>query len=159
MANRNCNITRVLVPAIMIGATSLSANMLMAGEYEQGLAAFNKGQYTQAFQLILASAERGDVRSGFILSTMYRRGIGVEADEYKGFDWCKKAARTWRAMRRSRKTFSSHGHMGWLLRHMEQSPRRDSQECSSYVKKKRKVPRSPTHTCRQAKTAMCFVGR
>ena len=92
MANRNCNITRVLVPAIMIGATSLPANMLKAGEYEQGLAAFNKGQYTQAFQLITASAERGDVRSGFILSTMYRRGIGVEADEYKGFDWCKKAA-------------------------------------------------------------------
>lgn len=92
MAKRNCNVTRVLVPAIMMGAISMPVYMLKAGEYEQGLAAFNKGKYTQAFQLIMASAERGDVRSEFILSTMYRRGLGVKADEYKGFDWCKKAA-------------------------------------------------------------------
>ena len=92
MADKNCNVTRVLVPAIMMGAISLPANVLKAGEYELGLAAFNKGQYTQAFQLIKTSAERGEAKSQFILSTMYRRGLGVETDQYRGFDWCKMAA-------------------------------------------------------------------
>lgn len=92
MENRNCRVTRLLVPTIMMGAISLSPDVLGAGEFELGLNAFNKGEYTQAFQLIKVSAERGDVKSSFILSTMYRRGLGVEADEYRSFDWCKKAA-------------------------------------------------------------------
>jgi len=92
MANRNCNIARVLVPGIMMGTISLSSNALGADDYKRGLDAISKSQYTQAFQLIKASAEKGEVKSKFILSTMYRRGLGVDPDEYKGFDWCKMAA-------------------------------------------------------------------
>jgi len=76
----------------MMGSISLPIDTITAGEYELGLDAFKEKRYSHAFQLIKASAERGDVRSSFILSTMYRRGLGVEADEYNGFDWCKKAA-------------------------------------------------------------------
>ena len=92
MANRNCNLARILVPGIMMGTISLNAGVLRADEYKLGLDAISKGQYTQAFPLIKASAEKGDVKSKFILSTMYRRGLGVDVDEYKGFDWCEKAA-------------------------------------------------------------------
>ena len=92
MENRNRSVTRLLVPTIMMGAISLSTDALRAGEFELGLDAFNKGQYAQAFQLIKVSAERGEVKSKYILSTMYRRGLGVEADQSSGFDWCKKAA-------------------------------------------------------------------
>jgi len=76
----------------MMGTISLSSNVLGADDYKLGLDAISKSQYTQAFQLIKASAEKGKVKSKFILSTMYRRGLGVDLDEYKGFDWCKMAA-------------------------------------------------------------------
>ena len=92
MANRNCNIARILVPGIMMGTISLSSNVLRADDYKLGLDAISKSQYTQAFQLIKASAEKGEVKSKFILSTMYRRGLGVDLDEYKGFDRCKMAS-------------------------------------------------------------------
>jgi TPR repeat protein len=93
MANRNCNVARVLIPGIMMGTIGLSSNVLGADEYTLGLDLISKGQYAQAFQLIKESAEKGEVKSQFVLSTMYRRGLGVDADEYKGFDWCEKAAR------------------------------------------------------------------
>ena len=56
------------------------------------MVAFNQGAYTRAFELIRQSAERGQVQSQFILSIMYRRGVGVDVDEYEGFLWCEKAA-------------------------------------------------------------------
>ena len=93
MADGKCNMARILIPGIMMGTMGLSADMLRADEYELGLDLLGKGQYQQAFQLIKASAEKGEVKSKYILSTMYRRGLGVEVDEYKGFDWCEKAAK------------------------------------------------------------------
>ncbi len=72
-----------------IGLSSIVTN---GGEHELGMEAFKKGQYTEAFRLIKVSAENGSVESQFILSTMYRHGLGIEADEYAGFFWCKKAA-------------------------------------------------------------------
>lgn len=92
MANRNCTVKQLLATAVVGGAIYLSSAALKAGEHELGLEAFNKGQYATAFHLIKVSAERGEVKSQFILSTMYRRGLGVEADEYEGFAWCKMAA-------------------------------------------------------------------
>lgn len=77
----------------MIGGSIFSSAVTLAkSEYELGLQAFDKGKYVEAFSLIKSSAEKGEVKSQFILSTMYRRGLGVEADEYEGFAWCKKAA-------------------------------------------------------------------
>ena len=92
MANRNCTVKQLLVPAVVGVVIGLSCAAPKAGEYELGLEAFYKGQYDKAFRLIKMGAEGGDVKSQFILSTMYRRGLGVNADEYAGFEWCKKAA-------------------------------------------------------------------
>lgn len=92
MANRNCTVKQLLAPAVVGLVIGLSSSALIAGEYELGLKAFYKGQYDKAFRLIKMSAEEGDMKSQFILSTMYRRGLGVEVDEYEGFSWCKKAA-------------------------------------------------------------------
>ena len=89
MTNRN---KQLLVATIVGGVIALSSASLVAGEYELGLEAFNKGQYSKAFRIMEASAKKGKVKAQFILSTMYRRGLGVEADEYQAFEWCKKAA-------------------------------------------------------------------
>lgn len=92
MAYRNCTIKRLLAPAVVGGAIFLSSTALEAGNFELGLDAFHKSQYAEAFRLIKVSAEKGEIRGQFILSTMYRRGLGVDMDEYEGFFWCKMAA-------------------------------------------------------------------
>ena len=88
-----CKGTRKILASALIGGAICSSTITLAGnEYELGLEAFNNGEYQKAFSLIKLSAEKGDVKSQFILSTMYRRGLGVKADEYEGFNWCKLAA-------------------------------------------------------------------
>jgi TPR repeat protein len=84
--------TRLLVSGLVGGFIGLSPGLLGAGHHERGLEAYHRGQYAAAFKLIKRSAEAGDTKSQFILSTMYRQGLGVRADEYEGFYWCKKAA-------------------------------------------------------------------
>ncbi|MCU7835784.1 MAG: sel1 repeat family protein [gamma proteobacterium symbiont of Taylorina sp.] len=83
-----------IIPVIassIISLSSLSMNV-HAGEYENGLAEYHKGNYSKAFQLFKNSAESGEARGQFILSTMYRRGLGIEKNEQEGFFWCKQAA-------------------------------------------------------------------
>ncbi len=60
--------------------------------YESGLSAYRHGDYDSALALLKASAEKGSARAGYLLGTLYRRGIGVEADEYESFYWCRRAA-------------------------------------------------------------------
>jgi len=83
-----------ILPAVVSSFFGLSSLSIEAreDEYEQGIAAYESGDYNKAFNLIKLSAESGVAKSQLILSTMYRRGLGVEKDEYEGFYWCKKAA-------------------------------------------------------------------
>ncbi len=81
-----------IIISSLITLSAVSAAEATGDEYEQGLAAYHKSDYKKAFQLIKISAESGAARGQFILSTMYRRGLGVEKDEYEGFYWCKQAA-------------------------------------------------------------------
>lgn len=92
MTNRNIRIKQLLAPAMVGGMIGLSPSTLIGAEHELGLDALSKGQYTKAYRLIKVSAERGEMNSLFILSTLYRRGLGTETDEYEGFRWCKMAA-------------------------------------------------------------------
>ncbi len=63
-----------------------------ADAYEEGLSAYREARYRQAFPLLRAAAEAGDPRAQLLLSTFYRRGLGIDADEYLGFAWCQRAA-------------------------------------------------------------------
>ncbi len=92
MENRSHTIKQLLLSAVVGGMIGLSPTALNGAEHELGLDAFNKGQYTKAYRLIKVSAERGELNSLFILSTLYQLGLGVEIDEYEAFHWCKMAA-------------------------------------------------------------------
>lgn len=83
-----------IMPAVISSFIGLSCISLPAkgDEYSSGLLAYQNGDHNKAFELIKMSAESGMAKSQLLLSTMYRRGIGVEQDEYEGFYWCKQAA-------------------------------------------------------------------
>jgi len=46
----------------------------------------------KTFHALKSSAESGDARAGYLLSTLYRTGRGVAQDAYNAFHWCKLAA-------------------------------------------------------------------
>ena len=60
--------------------------------FEHALSAYEQENYQSAYQLVKHSAIRGNAQAQHILGVMYRKGLGVEPDEYTAFDWCKQAA-------------------------------------------------------------------
>lgn len=92
MDSNTISAKRLMIYTAIGGALNLLSAAPVADEYQAGITAYNKGYYIRAFKLIKRGAEQGDVKSQYALSTMYRRGLGVEADEYEGFYWCKRAA-------------------------------------------------------------------
>ncbi len=77
--SRSVSVGASMLPAIAGGMLVLSIVPLGAAEdpFKQGLSAYSQGRYEQAFELIQSSARHGSAKGQFLLSTMYRRGLGV----------------------------------------------------------------------------------
>jgi TPR repeat protein len=64
----------------------------VAGPLEDGMAAYNRGDYATALRLWRPLAEQGDARAQGILGVMYREGLGVPNDYAAAVAWSRKAA-------------------------------------------------------------------
>jgi hypothetical protein len=83
-----------LIGAFCIGA-AVSLNLFsvaMAGPLDDGQAAYERGDYAEALQLLVPLAERGDARAQYMLGLAYDRGNGVPQDHAKAAIWYRKAA-------------------------------------------------------------------
>ena len=56
--------------------------MALAGPIEDGIAAFEQGDYATVLRLWRPLAEQGNVRAQFTLGFMYYSGRGVSQDHY-----------------------------------------------------------------------------
>jgi hypothetical protein len=81
---------RLLISALT--ALMLLATPVVAGDLEDGLAAYQAGDYQKAFRLWKSLAEQGDAGVQFNLGVMYARGEGVPEDDAKAVHWYRKAA-------------------------------------------------------------------
>jgi hypothetical protein len=81
---------RTTIVGLIFGA-ALGASA-MAGPLEDGLAAYNRGDYTAALGAWLPLAERGDMDAQFNLGAMYQAGRGVRRDYPEAAKWYRKAA-------------------------------------------------------------------
>ena len=63
-----------------------------AGEFEQGLDAFNAGDFAGAFALWWPSAKNGDAKSQASLGFLYFSGKGVRRDDHQSLLWFRLAA-------------------------------------------------------------------
>ena len=63
-----------------------------AGPLEDGMAAYNRGDYMPAIRLFRPLAERGNPKAQNLLGTMYRRGQGVARNSVHAFLWFSRAA-------------------------------------------------------------------
>jgi len=78
----------------LIVLISLAARALPAGAQgavDEGMAAYQSGDYAKAVQLWRPLAENGDVTAQYRLGIMYAEGKGVAQDDKESFKWFQRA--------------------------------------------------------------------
>jgi len=65
---------------------------LAAGPLDDGIAAFNRADYSTAFRLLRPLAESGVPDAQFMLGAMYDKGLGVPQDFTEALKWYRKDA-------------------------------------------------------------------
>ena len=64
-----------------------------AGPYEEGVAAYHRGDYATAVRLFRPLAEQGDAAAQYSLGLMYHQGRGVPQDDAEALKWYRLAAK------------------------------------------------------------------
>jgi TPR repeat protein len=81
---------KTTVAALMLAASF--AGSVAAGSFEDAAAAYKKGDYATALELIRPLAEEGNIAAQFNLGIMYQFSHGVAADNEAAVSWYRKAA-------------------------------------------------------------------
>jgi len=63
-----------------------------AGPWEDGMVAYNRGDYVPAIRLFRPLAEQGNAKAQSLIGVMYRRGQGVARNSIHAFIWLSRAA-------------------------------------------------------------------
>jgi TPR repeat protein len=75
-----------------IMATQLMAFDAFAGPWEDGMAAYNRGDYVPASRVFRTLAEQGNAKAQNVLGVMFRRGEGVPKNPARAHMWFSFAA-------------------------------------------------------------------
>ncbi len=73
-------------------AAVLGGGAAVAGPWEDGMVAYNRGDYVPALKLFRPLAEAGNAKAQSILGIMYRKGEGVTPSSARAFMWFSIAA-------------------------------------------------------------------
>ena len=98
----------VIAGGLMVAAQVLGGTGSLAGPWEDGMAAYNRGDYAPAMQLFRPLARQGNARAQAVIGTMYRRGQGVAKSSAHAFMWLSLAAARGDAVARTEMTEMSH---------------------------------------------------
>jgi TPR repeat protein len=80
---------RLLIAA---GLLAMPVSGALAGPWEDGMAAYNRGDYVPTLQLVRPLAQQGNAKAQGLIGTMYRRGQGVAKSSKRAFMWLSLAA-------------------------------------------------------------------
>ena len=83
---------RKLVGGLMLAAQILGSAGALAGPWEDGMAAYSRGDYVPGIRVFRAMAEQGNAKAQSVLGAMYRRGQGVSRSPVRAFLWFSRAA-------------------------------------------------------------------
>jgi len=75
-----------------MAALLLSVGPTWAGPFEDGVAAYNRGDYTTALRLWRPLANQGATEAQYNIALMYDGGIGVKQDSAEAANWYRAAA-------------------------------------------------------------------
>jgi TPR repeat protein len=82
----------IAIGGLMVAAQILGIPGALAGPWEDGMAAYNRGDYVPAIRLFRPLAEKGNPKAQSVLGVMYRRGQGVARNSAHAFVWFSLAA-------------------------------------------------------------------
>jgi TPR repeat protein len=80
---------------IVVGAMVapfLGISVAVAGPWEDGMAAYNRGDYMPAIRLFRPLAQQGNPKAQSVLGVMFRRGEGVPRNPARAHMWFSFAA-------------------------------------------------------------------
>jgi len=64
----------------------------VAGPWEDGMAAYNRGDYVPAIRVFRSLAEQGNAKAQNVLGVMFRKGEGVPKSPARAYMWFSFAA-------------------------------------------------------------------
>jgi TPR repeat protein len=83
---------RMMVGGVILAAQFLGTPGAVAGPWEDGMAAYNRGDYMPAIQLFRPLAAKGNARAQHLIGVMYHKGEGVARNSVRAFAWFSLAA-------------------------------------------------------------------
>ncbi len=83
---------KLLIGSLVAAALGLVSPMAVAGPWEDGMAAYSRGDYVPAVQVFRAMARAGNAKAQTMLGAMYHRGQGVAKSSAHAFMWLSLAA-------------------------------------------------------------------
>ncbi|WP_185961390.1 peptidoglycan-binding protein [Telmatospirillum sp. J64-1] len=83
---------RMAAAAILTALIALPAALPAHAGYREGLSAFNRADYGQAYSEFSTAAAQGDPESQFMLGRLYALGTGTEQDLVRAYAWYHLAA-------------------------------------------------------------------
>jgi TPR repeat protein len=70
-----------------------SGTTAVAGPWEDGMVAYNRGDYVPAIKLFRPMAQAGNTKAQNLMGVMYHKGEGVARNSAKAFMWFSLAAK------------------------------------------------------------------
>jgi TPR repeat protein len=83
---------RTIVGGFIAAAQIWGLSGAFAGPWEDGMVAYNRGDYVPAIRLFRPLAEQGNAKAQSLIGVMYRRGQGVARNSVHAFIWFSRAA-------------------------------------------------------------------
>jgi TPR repeat protein len=82
----------MIVGGLVMAALIWGLSGAFAGPWEDGMVAYNRGDYMPAIRLFRPLAEQGNPKAQSLLGVMYRKGEGVARSSVRAFVWFSRAA-------------------------------------------------------------------
>jgi TPR repeat protein len=84
---------RNIIGGILLAAQSMGTVAAFAGPWEDGMAAYNRGDYMPAIRVFRTLAEQGNAKAQNVLGVMFRKGEGVPKNPARAHMWFSFAAK------------------------------------------------------------------
>src|ERR1700754_2553558 len=91
-SNRVGSMKKLIVAGGLIAAAQIFVPAALAGPWEDGMAAYNRGDYSPAMALFKPLARQGNAKAQAAIGAMYRKGQGVARSSAHAFMWLSIAA-------------------------------------------------------------------
>ncbi|WP_027526405.1 sel1 repeat family protein [Bradyrhizobium sp. Ec3.3] len=83
---------KLVIGSLIAAVLGMTGSAAMAGPWEDGMAAYNRGDYVPAIHVFRGMAKAGNAKAQAMLGAMYQRGQGVTKSSAHAFMWLSLAA-------------------------------------------------------------------